>query len=142
MTRRLLISESLRRFNEQPPGSSRPPPPRYSDSPLSSTPKRNPVPPADRFQLRYTKMELRGRGGGDDEGRQRFIAVFEDRKWHSRPSYVNKNATWRGTYSLGVHWAKLAVVYQGQNTAFYQYDSVLVVTNPQGISDAGVFIYN
>ncbi|GLD70160.1 triple functional domain protein [Lates japonicus] len=59
MTHCLLISESLRRFTEQRPGPSRPPPPRYSDSPLGSTPRRNPVPPVDRFQLRYPKMEVR-----------------------------------------------------------------------------------
>lgn len=40
------------------PAPPAPPPPRSSYSPLGFTPRRNPVPPADRFQLRYPKMEV------------------------------------------------------------------------------------
>ncbi|CAB1437048.1 unnamed protein product [Pleuronectes platessa] len=77
MTLRLLISESLRRFTEQRPGPSRPPPPRHSDSPLGSTPRRNPVPLADRFQLRCPQ----------DGGLQMALLAFTRRR--DRPCVFN-----------------------------------------------------
>lgn len=40
------------------PSSDPAPPACYRYSPLGSTPRRNPVPLADRFQLRYPKMEV------------------------------------------------------------------------------------